>query len=91
MALVDFSKPVDESKVYPAIHHFKVISDASIVEEALRASLSAFDVRSPLVKGRSSSGGKYVTYGVSVHFEDRATHLKFDAEIKSVPGVRVLL
>lgn len=92
MEAVDFSKLPEESKVYPATHPFRIIADAATVRESLLlAALAGYDVRSPLARGRSSSGGKYVTYEVSVHFADRATHLRFDAEIKSAPGVKILL
>ena len=92
MDAVDFSKEPDESKVYPALHHFKVITDAATVrEELLLAVLEGFDVRSPLTRGHASKGGKYVTYDVSIHFPDRATHHKFHAAMKAAPSVKILL
>lgn len=92
MATVDFSKEADEEKVYPAVHHFKIIVDIALFnEDILKRELAAYDLRSPLVRGRASSGGKYVTYEVSVYFETRMWHHQFDGAVKAVPGVKILL
>lgn len=92
MATVDFSKEADESKVYPAVHHFKVIVDSAAFQEAaLHTELANHDVRKPLARGRASSGGKYTTYEVSIHFVDRASHHRFDAAVKAIAGVKILL
>lgn len=92
MATVDFSKEADEKQVYPAVHHFKIIGDVAVIrEEILLNILAGRDVRHPLTKGRASSGGKYVTYDVSIYFENRAAHHLFHEEMKAAPGVRILL
>lgn len=92
MATVDFSKEADESKVYPAVHHFKVIVDSATFQEStLHAELANHDVRKPLARGRASSGGKYTTYEVSIHFVDRASHHRFDTAVKAIAGVKILL
>ena len=90
---VDFSKPANESDVYPAVHHFSVICDAAAgdIESALQALLSSYDVVSPLSRGRQSSGGKYQVLKLSVRFQGRVEHIAFDTAVKALPGVRILL
>lgn len=89
---LDFSKPAPESEVYPAEHSFRIITDASVdVASCLAAILSGYNVTSPLARGRSSSGGKYIAYGVSVLLTSRAEHSAFDFAVKAVKGVRILL
>ncbi len=92
MAGIDFTKPPDESKIYPATHHFKAICDAAAINERdLVAASEGFDVRAPLARGNTSSGGKYVTYEISVHFTSRVEHHRFHEGLKSVVGVKILL
>lgn len=92
MGGVDFTRPPEEAEVYPATHHFKAICDAAAIDEAaLAAAAAGFDVRAPFARGRSSSGGKYVTYEASVHFASRAEHHRFHEGVKTVAGVRILL
>ena len=92
MVGIDFTKPPDESKVYPATHHFKAICDAAAInEDALAAAAVGFDVRAPFARGNTSSGGKYVTYEISVHFTSRAEHHRFHEGLKAVVGVKILL
>ena len=89
---VDFTKPADEKYVYPAVHHFRVITDAEVATEAaITEALGAYEVVSPLARGRSSSGGRYLVFEVSVRLSSRAEHFAVDAAIKGVEGVRILL
>lgn len=90
--MVDFSKPADEKDVYPAVHSFRIITDAAIdTEGGLTAVLTEYDIQSPLARGRSSSGGKYIVFQVSVRLSSRAEHFAIDAAIKGVNGVKILL
>lgn len=92
MEPVDFSKPVDEARVYPATHSFRIIADASVdVADGVNQVLAEYEVVSPLERGRSSSAGRYIVYAVSVCLGDRASHIKLDSALRSVPGVKVLL
>ncbi len=87
-----FPKEIDESKIYPAEHPFRIITDASVpLLEPLQKVLADYTVTSPLVTGKSSSGGKYVVYETTVRMENRAEHNKLDAAIRSLNGVRILL
>lgn len=89
---LDFSTPAPEEKVYPAEHSFRIITDSAVdVYADLTALLSSYNVTSPLKRGRSSSGGKYLVYGVSVFMTSRAEHTAFDCAVKTVKGVRILL
>ncbi|MBR0055754.1 MAG: DUF493 family protein [Kiritimatiellae bacterium] len=88
---IDLSREPDESKVYPATHHFRIIGDAALDKAALHEICKAFDVREPLAEGNASSGGKYRSYQVSVHFPDRATHHRFHGAVKAARGVKVVL
>lgn len=89
---LDFSTPAPESEVYPAEHSFRIITDSSIdVSGEISELLSGFNVTSPLQRGRASSGGKYLVYGVSVFMTSRAEHVAFDSAVKNINGVRILL
>ncbi len=91
---VDFSKPPQESEVYPAAHSFRIIAEATAEEPVTRAAsavLEAFEVLEPLAKGRASSGGRYVSLHVTVRLVDRAGHHRLDAALRAIPGVRILL
>jgi len=88
-------KPVaqDQELVYPAEFAFRVIVEAQEpgVEAALNAVLSGYKVTAPLAVSRSSSAGSYLAYGVSVEMQSPAELREFDAAVKRVPGVRMLL
>ncbi len=77
---------------YPAEYHMRVIVEAaSDAEGALCAVVSAFRVTAPLRPSNTSSGGRYRAFGVSVAFNDRTEHEAFDAAVKRVSGVRMIL
>ncbi len=89
---MDFTKEPNEADVYPATHHFKIITDAAIsCESALLVALAGYDITQPLLKGNSSSGGRYITYNVSIRLPDRATHHNVHNALKGVSGVKILL
>ncbi len=91
--MIDFSKPADEGDVYPAVHNFRVITDAAVVdaERAIAEAISVYEIASPLSRGRSSSGGKYLVFHFSARLSSRAEHHALDAAVKALPGVRILL
>lgn len=91
MAGIDFSKEPDESKVYPATHHFRVIGDQSFSAQALHEICKEYDLREAPAAGNTSSGGKYKSYHVSVHFPDRETHHRFHIAVKAAKGVKIVL
>ena len=90
--MIDFSKPADEGDVYPAVHNFRVITDAAMdAERAIMEALEAYEVVSPLARGRTSSGGKYLVFHFSARLSTRAEHHALDAAVKALPGVRILI
>ena len=88
---VDWTKEPEESKVYPATHHFRVIGDETFDAQTLHEICKEYDLRAPVEAGNASSGGKYRSYQVSVHFPDRATHHRFHNAVKAAKGVKVVL
>ena len=60
-------------------------------DAATAAAFRGFDLVEPIVAGRSSNGGKYVSYGVSVRLKDRAEMARFDACLPLVPGLKMVL
>lgn len=79
--------------VYPAEFSFRIIVEAELpgVEAALGAVLSAYRVTAPLAFSRTSSAGRYRAYGASVELQSPDELRAFDAAVKRVPGVRMLL
>lgn len=88
---LDFTKEPDEKKVYPATHHFRVIGDETFDAQTLHEICKEYDVRQAPTAGNASSGGKYISYQVSVHFPDRETHHRFHNAVKGAKGVKVVL
>jgi len=84
--------PIEESKVYPAQHHFRIIIHAgSAAAEGLAAVLRDFTVVAPLMPGQASRQGRYQTLQVTVQLGSRDEHLRLDAALRAVEGVRILL
>jgi len=83
---------VPQELAYPAQFHFRVITDAAEgMEAALAAAARAYEVTSPLTPSRASAGGHYMAYAISVLMQSREQMEAFDAAIRSIPGVRMLL
>jgi len=84
--------PAVEELSYPAEFHFRVIAEALAFDAlALAAVLAAYHVSAPLASSQASSSGRYQAYSVSVMLRSREEMLAFDAAVKQVPGVRMLL
>lgn len=83
---------IDEARIYPAEHHFRIIvlsgSDAFTAIEAL---LAGYAVTAPLCHGQASRGERYRSLQVSVRLADRAEHRRLDGALRAVAGVRMLL
>ena len=78
--------------VYPACFHFRIITDTEAqAEQALLEAVKPFDVTAPLVPARASSAGHYTAFSVSILMRSRQEMETFDASIKLVPGVRIVL
>jgi len=77
---------------YPALFHFRIITETEgDVEQALLQVVSAYQVKAPLTPGRASAAGRYTAFSVSIVMQSRTEMETFDAVIKQVPGVRMLL
>jgi len=77
---------------FPVVAHHKIIVDAARRDDAATAAAFAgFDLVEPVVAGRASSGGKYVSYGLSVRLKDRAEMARLDACLPMVPGLKMVL
>ena len=77
---------------FPVVAHHKVIVYADRRDDAATAAAFAgFDLVEPVVAGRVSEGGRYVSYGVSVRLKDRAEMERFDACLPMVPGLKMVL
>ena len=78
--------------VYPAEFHFRIIVEAdSEAETALSEAVGAYKVTVPLTASRASAAGRYRAYCVSVEIQTQIELHAFDAAVKRVPGVRMLL
>ncbi len=77
---------------YPAEFHFRIIVEAqSSAEDALKALLAVYRVTVPLASSQASATGRYQAFSVSVTMRSRDEMHAFDAAVKQVPGVRMLL
>lgn len=81
----------DQSVTYPAEFHFRIIVEAAADETALGVMLAAYQVTTPLTASQASSAGRYRAYSVSVEIRSQAELHAFDAAVKQVPGVRMVL
>ena len=84
--------PAPQEVAYPAVFHYRIIAERGAFElPALAAALAVYNVVSPLAPSRASSGGRYDAYSVSVEIRDPAQLHAFDASVKRVAGVRMVL
>ena len=52
---------------------------------------AGFELVEPVAESRASSGGKYVSYSLSVRLKDREEMVRLDAAIAGVPGLKMCL
>ncbi|MDX9868174.1 MAG: DUF493 family protein [Kiritimatiellia bacterium] len=84
--------PAPQTSAYPAEFHFRILTETAADAGAeLAGRIAAYRVTSPLAVSQDSRAGRYRAFRVSVRLEDREEHLRLDAEIKQVPGVRLVL
>ncbi|MDD4818345.1 MAG: DUF493 domain-containing protein [Victivallaceae bacterium] len=78
---------------FPVEWHYHIVTDANNVdcEAALNTVLREFDPALGLVSGRSSSGGKYRSFKVSVTFDSREEMEALSLRLGAVKGVKFLL
>ena len=77
---------------FPVVAHHRLIVDAARRDEvATKAVFAGFELVEPVAESRASSGGKYVSYALSVRLYDRGEMARLDAAIASVPGLKMCL
>lgn len=77
---------------FPVVAHHRAIINAAARDDAtLKALFQTFDLVEPIVVGNSSSGGKYLSYGISVRFDGPDTMARFDEVLKQIPGLKMVL
>jgi len=77
---------------FPVVAHHRIIVRAEKRDAAAMVRLfSGFDLVEPVTEMRASSGGKYVSYGLSVRLSDRDGMNRFDEQLKLVPGLKMVL
>lgn len=83
---------VDAELKYPVVAHHRVIVDGARRDDAALAALFAgFDLVEPVKAGNVSSGGKYVSFNVSVRLANREETARLDEVFKQVPGLKMVL
>jgi putative lipoic acid-binding regulatory protein len=88
---IPHTQPVQQVE-YPALFHFRIIADTEAqAEQALLLAVIPFQVKAPLASSRASSAGRYTAFSISILMQSRAEMETFDAVIKKVPGVRMVL
>ena len=77
---------------FPVVAHHRLIVDAARRDDAATAAAFAgFKLVEPVAESRASSGGKYVSYSLSVRLKDREEMARLDAAIAGVPGLKMCL
>lgn len=77
---------------YPALFHFRIITETEAqAEELLLQVITPYHVKAPLVSERTSAAGRYTAFSISILMQSRTEMETFDATIKKVPGVRMIL
>lgn len=83
--------PADKLE-FPVKVHFKVIGEVSDNLRAhLEIALWELGISETIAPGRLSSGGKYMTYNLSMTVFDHDTLRAIDARLRAVDGVRMVL
>ena len=82
----------EEESVFPADCHFKIIChNEEGVGDRVKAALKGLGVTETVEAGNQSSGGRYITYNVSVYVTQRERMEEIDAALRRVDGVRMIL
>lgn len=89
-------KPDDDAALeelkFPVKVHFKIICEIRDNTRAhLEIALWELNIAETLREGRSSTGGKYRTYDLSVTVFDRDRLRSIDARLRAVEGVRMVM
>ncbi len=82
--------PIEE--LFPATCHFRVIGEnRHALFMRLEQALAALGFGDVLEVGQVSSGGRYRSFGASIHVDNRAQMRRIDGALREVRGVRMVL
>ena len=77
---------------FPVVAHHRLIVDAVLRDDvATKAAFAGFELVEPVAEAHASSGGKYISYSLSVRLRDRGEMARLDAAIAAVPGLKMCL
>jgi len=83
---------MSEELKFPVVAHHRIIVNADEKDVKATAALFAnFELVEPVTEARASAGGKYASLGVSVRLRDREEMARFDAQLRLVPGLKMVL
>ena len=81
-----------EALKFPLHCYYKIIAeDIAGMEFIIETTLLELHVKSPLIKGNLSAGGKYATYNVEVLVPSKEKMDAIDAALRNIKGVRMVL
>ena len=82
---------------FPVVAHHRLIllrqgcGERVVDADELNTVFAGFELVEPVAESRASSGGKYVSYSLSVRLKDREEMARLDAAIADVPGLKMCL
>ena len=77
---------------FPVVAHHRFIVDAARRDDAAtKSAFAGFELVEPVAESHASSGGKYVSYSLSVRLRDRDEMSRFDVALATVPGLKMCL
>lgn len=77
---------------FPVVAHQRMIVEAARRDDAAtKAAFAGFDLVEPVTECRASTGGRYVSYALSVRLKSREEMQRLDAAIATVPGLKMCL
>ena len=83
---------MSEELNFPLVAHHRIIVNAAARDDGKTIELfKEFELIEPVAVGNTSSGGKYVSFGLSVRLKDREEMARLDEKIKLVPGLKMVL
>ena len=83
---------MSEELKFPVIAHHRIIVNAAGRDDGKTVELfKGFELIEPVAVSNTSSGGKYVSFGLSVRLKDREEMARLDEKIKLVPGLKMVL
>lgn len=83
---------MNEEIKFPVVAHHRVIVNAEAKDlDAMNRLFATFELTEPISEARASSSGKYASLTLSVRFHDATEMARFDEQLKSVPGLKMVL